>query len=174
MEYFRIFDLPPKLDIDMADLQRRFHELSRQHHPDYHTTQSADAQERSLRMTALLNDAYRTLRDPTRRAEYLVRSSGLDVDGRKVPQSLLMEVFEINEELEAVRAARAGGQVDAGALAGLAEFRTMLESRRGDYDAELTEAAWNPVPVRTNADLLWNALQKSSPGPRTSGTWNVK
>jgi molecular chaperone HscB len=65
-------------------------------------------------MTALINDAYRTLRNPVARVEYLLGLEGFKPDGSKVPQSLLMEVFEINEQLEEVKAGRASiEQIDS-------------------------------------------------------------
>jgi len=114
MNYFEVFELKPLLGIDLKALERKFHDLSRQYHPDYFTTASAEEKSRALRMTALLNDAYRTLRHPTRRVEYLLSLYGLKADGSKVPQALLMEVFEINEQLEEVKAGGASKeQVDA-------------------------------------------------------------
>ena len=109
MEYFEVFGLEPILNLDLGELQKKFHQLSRQYHPDYHTRATSEERERALHMTALLNDAYRILKDATKRAEYLVRSKGFVVDGSKVPQALLAEVFEINEEMEQLRSARQSG-----------------------------------------------------------------
>src|SRR5215467_8568142 len=103
MNYFEVFELPQLLGIDTAMLEKKFHQLSRSYHPDYYTTAPAEEKSRALRMTALLNDAYRTLRHPTRRVEYLLSLHGYKSDGSKVPQSLLLEVFEINEQLEEFR-----------------------------------------------------------------------
>src|SRR5437588_10688916 len=103
MNYFEVFELPRMLGIDLKALERKFHDLSRKYHPDYFTTAPADEKSRALRMTALLNDAYRTLRHPIRRVEYLLALHGFKSDGSKVPQSLLMEVFDINEQLEDIR-----------------------------------------------------------------------
>jgi molecular chaperone HscB len=152
MEYFEIFGLPPKLAIEPLELERRFHRLSREHHPDFHTTQSPEERERALRMSALLNDAYRTLRDPTRRVGYLLRSNGLEPDGSRVPQALLAEVFEINEELDEVRAARQRGE-DVAEVEG--RLRGLLESigrKRAEYDRELLEAGarWDAVVDRSD------------------------
>jgi molecular chaperone HscB len=107
MDYFEVFGLPRLLGIDTAALEKTFHELSRKYHPDYFTTASAAEKTQAVRMTALLNDAYRTLRHPIRRVEYLLSLYGLKGDGSKVPQTLLMEVFEINEHMEEVKAGRA-------------------------------------------------------------------
>src|SRR5215472_19335798 len=103
MDYFEVFGLPRALGIDLAALEKTFHALSRKYHPDYFTTASPAEKTQAVRMTALLNDAYRTLRHPVRRVEYLLSLYGLKSDGSKVPQSLLMEVFEINEQLEDIR-----------------------------------------------------------------------
>ena len=92
MDYFKMFDLPHMLSLDLGVLEKKFHELSRQHHPDYHKTLSDPEQEESLKMSALLNNAYRTLRDPTMRAEYLLSSSGFTIDSSKVPQLSLIHI----------------------------------------------------------------------------------
>src|ERR1051326_5318545 len=103
MNYFEVFELPQALGIDTKALEKKFHALTREYHPDYFSNASKEEKTRALRMTALLNDAYRTLRQPTKRVEYLLSLHGLKADGSKVPQSLLMEVFEINEQLEDIR-----------------------------------------------------------------------
>src|SRR5438105_14598698 len=107
MDYFEVSGLPRLLGIDTAALEKTFHELSRKYHPDYFSTAPAAQKTQAVRMTALLNDAYRTLRHPVRRVDYLLSLSGLKSDGSKVPQSLLMEVFEINEQLAEAKAGHA-------------------------------------------------------------------
>ena len=134
MDYFEVFGLPRTLGIDLAALEKTFHDLSRKYHPDYFTTAPADEKSRALRMTALLNDAYRTLRHPTHRVEYLLSLNGLKADGSKVPQSLLMEVFEINEQLEEVKAGRASiEQIDS--------LRAQIREKREEFDSELLKAS---------------------------------
>ena len=68
--YFLFFGLEPKLTVDPDALQRRFYELSRQWHPDRFSRKPASAQAQALEATAILNDGYRTLKDPVKRAEY--------------------------------------------------------------------------------------------------------
>jgi molecular chaperone HscB len=135
MNYFEVFELPQKLAIDATALEKQFHRLSRQHHPDYFAAAAPEERSRALRMTALLNDAYRTLRQPTRRVEYLVSLYGFKPDGSKVPQSLLMEVFEINEQLEELRAA---GKDDRSQLD---DIQRQVRQKRERFDSELDEAA---------------------------------
>ena len=72
-DFFEVFGLERRLAIDGAALQRRFYELSRQWHPDFHGSASADVQARALEASARVNAAYRALRDPLPRVEYLIR-----------------------------------------------------------------------------------------------------
>src|SRR5215471_9837886 len=110
MDYFDVFGWFKILGLDLAAFEKTFHELSRKYHLDYFSIVVLVEKTQVVRMTALLNDAYRTLRHPVRRVEYLLSLYGLKSDGSKVPQSLLMEVFEINEQLEEVKAGRANPQ----------------------------------------------------------------
>ena len=75
-EYFSVFGLEPRLNLDLAALEREFHRLSRRLHPDRFTRASENEKQWSLADTALLNDAYRTLKDPLRRTEYLLKLAG--------------------------------------------------------------------------------------------------
>src|SRR5437867_4763391 len=134
MNYFEVFGLPRVLGIDLAALEKTFHHLSRQYHPDYFSTAPPAEKTQAVRMTALLNDAYRTLRHPIRRVEYLLSLYGFKSDGSKVPQALLMEVFEINEQMEEVKAGRASvEEVDS--------LRAQIKEKRERFDAQLQEAA---------------------------------
>ena len=106
MTFFEFFELPRNLVIDLKDLEKRFYTLSRKWHPDMFARKSEAEKQQSLDATALLNDAYRVLRDPIRRSLYLLKLEGFDIgeQGTKdVPPELLEEVFELNmaiEELE--------------------------------------------------------------------------
>lgn len=105
-DYFAVFGLERRLKVDEAGLQRKFYELSRQYHPDRFAAAPPTEQEYALEMTALLNDAYRVLRDPVKRAEYLLKSEGFDIGEQRsnnVPPELLEEVFELNMMLEELR-----------------------------------------------------------------------
>jgi molecular chaperone HscB len=102
-DYFAFFSLPRSLSIDTAVLQKKFYELSRQLHPDRYAGRPADEQQYALDATALLNDAYRVLREPVSRAEYLLKLEGFDIGEQRskdVPPELLEEVFELNMMLE--------------------------------------------------------------------------
>ncbi len=104
--YYDFFELERKLKLDTEGLQKRFYDLSRQWHPDRFTRRSSDEQARALEATSLLNDGYRTLRDPVRRAEYLLTEEGFPIGEQRskdVPPELLEEVFELNMMLEELK-----------------------------------------------------------------------
>jgi molecular chaperone HscB len=107
-DYFAVFALPRKLTIDLADLERRYYALSRQLHPDLFHDRSASEQAASVRTSALVNRAYRTLRDPVQRALYWLSLHGesLGRDNERVPPALAARVFEVQEKLEELRDAR--------------------------------------------------------------------
>lgn len=105
-DYFEFFGFPRKLTVDDGILQKRFYELSRKWHPDRFTRASTEEQNQALEATSLLNDGYRTLKDPVKRAEYLLTQEGFPIGeqrSRDVPPELLEEVFELNMLLEELR-----------------------------------------------------------------------
>ena len=102
MRFYEALGLEPKLAIDLEDLKKRFYQRSRQWHPDRFSRASAEEKQLALDMTAVLNDAFRTLRDPVARAEYFLRESGIEVS-KEAPPELLEEVFELNMALEELR-----------------------------------------------------------------------
>ncbi len=102
-DYFRFFGFERTFSLDVTELERRFYDLSRQLHPDLFFRAMPREQRYSLEATAILNDAYRTLRDPVSRAEYLLTGLGeapADKQRQDVPPELLEEVFELNELME--------------------------------------------------------------------------
>ena len=103
MTYFEFLGLDRKLAIDPKDLEKRFYSLSRQYHPDMHSRKSQAERDQAEENTAILNDAYRALKDPIARAEYLLKLEGFDIGeqgSKDVPPELLEEVFELNMALE--------------------------------------------------------------------------
>lgn len=100
-DYFSALGLPRKLAIDLQDLERRYYELSRRFHPDFFQTAPPRERLTSLENSALVNKAYRTLRDPLARAEYLVkleRGAGTEIQ-TEAPRALFEEILELNELL---------------------------------------------------------------------------
>ena len=103
MDFFSFLSLPRKLNLDMADFEQRYRALSRQFHPDYFYNAAPAERRASLEKSSYLNDAYRTLRNPISRVEYLLKLEGLAPQGpeqasKQVPAGLLEEVFALNEQ----------------------------------------------------------------------------
>jgi molecular chaperone HscB len=159
VDYFSFFGFPRKLNLDAAALEKEFYALSRRLHPDVFG-QAAD-QERawSLEQSSLLNDAYRTLKDPIKRTEYLLRLEGVELEEQSrqatekaratgelkkqvVPPDLLEEVFELNLHLEELKMQKKMGENDPALLEEIATAKRSLEEQ---YDALLNElkAQWN-------------------------------
>ena len=156
--YFTFFSLSPKLAIDTAALEKAFYALSRRLHPDRFAGKPAAEQEAALRESSLLNDAYRTLKDPIARTEYLLKLEGVELEEQSkaateaarttgkakqqiVPPDLLEEAFELNMQLEEMRAAKKMGEDDP-------QLRKDLLAAKGGFDAKMQatqaelEALW--------------------------------
>jgi len=110
MTHFEVFGLPPSLEIDARALEQKLRDLSLAHHPD--RVIQGDARERriALEKTTALNDAFKVLKDPVRRAFYLLKLKGVDLENEastaqtKMPLEFLEEVMERREQLELARA----------------------------------------------------------------------
>jgi molecular chaperone HscB len=158
--YFTLFQLPQHLNLDVAALEKQFYALSRRLHPDRFAAKPASEQEAALSASSHLNDAYRTLRDPISRTQYLLKMEGVELEEQSkaateaarvtgeqkkqvVPPELLEEVFELNMQLQEMRAARQMGEEEP-------ELRRDLMTAKDAFDAKMVE---------TQAELegLWSA-----------------
>ncbi len=113
--YYEFFGIDRKLLLDHGALQKRFYELSRIWHPDRFSRKGANEQAEALEATAVLNDGYRTLRDPVRRAEYLLTEEGFPIAEQRskdVPPELLEEVFELNMSLEELKSGAESARIE--------------------------------------------------------------
>jgi len=115
--YFDFYDLPETFQPDEAALKRRYYALSREYHPDFHATESAEQQQEVLRISTLNTNAYRTLSNADLRMAYILEQHGLLEEGKQtMPPDFLMEVMELNEqimELEFEPDPEVAGRVDA-------------------------------------------------------------
>jgi molecular chaperone HscB len=141
-DYFSFFGLPRKLVVDLADLDVRFRRLSRQFHPDYFYTASGPERLASLERASYLNDAYRVLRQPLDRAEYLLKLEGLPSvgthqDAQELPAGVLEEMFALNEELDEIRGAREAGASPEQLGARIEAARRPVEERAARQEAQL-------------------------------------
>jgi molecular chaperone HscB len=153
-DFFAFFGLPRLLQLDEERLEGEFYKLSRKLHPDVYSRASEREQQWSLEKTSQLNDAYRTLKDPISRTEYLLMLEGIQLEEQSkvateqarafgvekkqtVPAELLEEAFELNMLLEE---AKMGG-VDEDLRAQLTVTREGLSARLNTMQDEL-RAAW--------------------------------
>ncbi len=136
-DYFQVLGVPRRLLVDAEALQQRYYELNRRLHPDLYQTGPEKARQASLQNTAAVNRAYRTLRDPTERALYWLslHNEKLSSNNKSVPRELATLVFEVQEQLEELRAAR-GTDAQRAIEEDIAAARTELRQRQ----AVLTEA----------------------------------
>jgi len=155
-DYFSVFGLTQRLDLDLGVLEHQFHRLSRKLHPDRFARASENEKEWSLADTALLNDAYRTLKDPVRRTEYLLKLNGAEIGeehagkerrrhemgASRVPADLLEEAFELNMQLEEMRMARKMGETDEELQRSLEQAKTKFDGLLDEVDSNL-RAEWH-------------------------------
>jgi molecular chaperone HscB len=158
-DYFAYLGLPQKLQIDRAELESNFYTLSRRLHPDVYFRRPEQERQLSIDATALLNDAYRTLKDPVSRAEYLLSLHGLkkrDDSTAGAPPELLEEVFELNMALEEIRH-------------GDTSVRPQLEAARTKFEGMLAEAGrslqdlfseWDRTEQRSVLERILSVLQR--------------
>lgn len=117
--HFDVFDLPRRHALDVSELERRYRELSRHWHPDRFSRAPAAERAAVLARATDLNEAYRVLKSPTRRAEYLLKLAGIDVNDESAGNKLALdpaflgEILELREELAEARAAGDAGRVRA-------------------------------------------------------------
>jgi molecular chaperone HscB len=165
-DYFLFLGLPRKLNLSLNDLEQRFRGLSRQFHPDYFFNASPAERRASLERSSYLNDAYRTLKSPVTRLEYLLQLQGLvrnpgrgageedDASKQVVPPDLLEEVFALNEELDEIRDLRASGTPGDQLRARLEKARVPIEAKRQSHEAQLEDlfAKWDALLDHGAAD----------------------
>jgi len=155
-DYFSFFGLSRKLNIDLSGLEREFHQFSRKLHPDVFSQATPQEQEWSLQKSSQMNDAYRTLRDPIARTEYLLKLEGVQLEEQSkaatekarqtgeakkqvVPPDLLEEVFELNMQLEEARMNKKMGEVDVNLEGELKQTKKNLEAKFDALDHELKQ-----------------------------------
>src|SRR5450631_1315653 len=158
VNYFSFFGLPRKLNVDLVRLEKEFYELSRKLHPDLNARADKREQEWSLEQSSMLNDAYRTLKDPIKRTQYLLHLEGVELEEQSksatekaratgeikkqiVPPDLLEEVFELNMHLEELRMNKKVGDDDPALFEEIGKAKLSLETKHAALLQEL-QAYW--------------------------------
>jgi molecular chaperone HscB len=156
VDYFTFFGLPRKLNLDVPAMEKDFYELSRKLHPDLNASAGSQEQEWSLQQSSLLNDAYRTLKDPIKRTQYLLKLEGVELEEQSktateqarstgqlkkqiVPPDLLEEVFELNMQLEELRAQKKMGEDDPALIEEIGRQKLELEEKLEALRLELQD-----------------------------------
>ncbi len=159
VDYFTFFGLTRKLNLDTALLEQGFYEMSRKLHPDLNARATPQEQQWILEQSSHLNDAYRALKDPIKRTEYLLRLEGVELEEQSkaatekaraageikkqvVPPDLLEEVFELNLQLEELRAQKKLGEDDPALIEEIGRQKFELEEKYEALSQELTRH-WN-------------------------------
>jgi molecular chaperone HscB len=171
-DYFTCFGFPRRLTIDQNKLEAKFYELSRAFHPDFYQDKSATEQRISLGNAATLNTAYRTLRDPIQRTEYL-----LDLEAGAVkeirtspPADLFEEILELQDTLEEYRAADRASEAGQQLRAKLQAEQHTLEQHKRDMEGRLQRlfTEWDALqdrgeatgPARAERDRLLKQMRE--------------
>jgi molecular chaperone HscB len=180
VDYFTFFGLPPKLNVNIPALEKDFYEFSRKLHPDLSARATTQEQEWSLEQSSLLNDAYRTLRDPIKRTHYLLKLEGIELEEQSksatekaratgevkkqiVPPDLLEEVFELNMQLEELRMNKKMGDDDPNLSKEIATHKASLEAKHEALFQEL-QTYWTE----------WDALINRNHGSRAPAEERAK
>lgn len=170
VDYFSFFGLPRKLNVDLAELERDFYALSRKLHPDLSAGSGSQEQEWSLEQSSMLNDAYRTLKDPVKRTQYLLHLEGVELEEQSktateqaratgamkkqiVPPDLLEEVFELNMQLEELRMNKKMGDDDSALIEEIGKQKSSLEAKHEALIEELQKywKTWDSLIERGQA-----------------------
>jgi molecular chaperone HscB len=163
-DHFRVLNMPKTFALDLGLAEAHFRELSRIVHPDRFATSDPRAKRFSTQRTVQLNEAWRTLKDPVRRAEYLLLQAG----------------FEIGAETGASRPGTTGGArekipVPPRLLGDILELREELADARGGGDHARVQALGRDVRRRLGATMEHVAAtfarmeSRSELGPNAKG-----
>jgi molecular chaperone HscB len=172
MTHFEFFGLRKKLNLNEQQLQKEFYALSRKLHPDVYARATANEQEWSLQKTSQLNDAYRTLKDPIARTQYLLSLEGIQLEEQSksatdaarqsgeekkqaVPPELLEEVFELNMQLQELKM----GERDPNMVAQLESAKKNFEQKLDDSNFELRKY-WDAWDNAKDSESEKNAMDE--------------
>ena len=164
VDYFTFFGLSRKLDLNVVALEKEFYVLSRKLHPDLNARAGSQEQAWCLEQSSLLNDAYRTLKDPIKRTQYLLGLEGVELEEQSksateqaratgevkkqiVPPDLLEEVFELNMQLEELRMQKKMGEDDPALLEEIGKQKLEFENKNEALldDLRTTWESWDAI-----------------------------
>ncbi len=176
-DYFAIFNLPHHLHIDLSQLEKSFYAQSRKLHPDRFAARPQSEQDEALAASSTLNDAYRTLKDPILRTQYLLSLEGVELEEQSksateaartsgtekkqlIPPELLEEVFDLNMQLMEMKSAKAMGEDDP-------QLRADLEAAKQTFDAKMSA-------TQTELESLWTRWDRALDDQNEGAGTNAK
>lgn len=150
--HFALFDLQPAFDIDQNQLSARYRELARKVHPDRFADAGEAEQRHAIEQSANLNEAYQTLKMPSRRARYLLTLQGreLPLEATVQDPAFLMQQMQWREELEALQ--------EEADLAGVASFKARLKQAQQTLNDRFA-ILWKDDSQREEAERLVRRMQ---------------
>jgi molecular chaperone HscB len=157
--HFERLGVPKRFALDVQEVERNYLARSRETHPDFHRMGSGDEQRTSLEQSAALNEAYATLREPFRRAEYLLQLEGgpTAAEHKEMASAFLEEMLELRMEIEELRE---GGNR---AASGIVLMEQQLNKRRdeliGDLACRFARVESPSAADGTKRDLLLQIRQ---------------
>ncbi|WP_395839050.1 co-chaperone HscB [Edwardsiella tarda] len=143
MDYFTLFGLPTRYEVDGNLLAARFQELQRQFHPDRFATAPERERLLAIQQAATINDGYQTLKHPLKRAEYLLSLHGFDINNEQQTMhdtAFLMEQMALREELEALAQQ---ADTEAALMNFAARIAKMVQTRSAQLVNDLDRQAWS-------------------------------
>lgn len=162
--YFELFGLPATYEIDTDALHDKYLTICRNTHPDQFVNESPEASRLAMRLSAQVNRAYETLRDPLLRAEYLIEAFGgrSAAEHKTVPPDLLQEVMGLREDIEEAAESqdtKAVGELRERVLARRKEVLEQIAALAGQLEQERDEAKLTDLRERLNVVKYFEHLR---------------
>ncbi|EHT7754352.1 TPA: co-chaperone HscB [Escherichia coli] len=142
MDYFTLFGLPARYQLDTQALSLRFQDLQRQYHPDKFASGSQAEQLAAVQQSATINQAWQTLRHPLMRAEYLLSLHGFDLASEQHTvrdTAFLMEQLELREELDEIEQAKDEARLESF----IKRVKEMFDTRHQLMVEQLDNETWD-------------------------------
>jgi molecular chaperone HscB len=143
--FFDLFGLPVGFEIDVTDLAARYRKLAREAHPDRFVGGSDAERRLAMQVTALLNEAFRVLKEPVSRARYLLELKGISFpEGTvaAVAPAFLMQQMELRERLDELHDDQGGLEQFSG------EVNALLREKEGLLRTQLAPQSWHPQQAK--------------------------
>ena len=139
--YFELFNLPEKFQIDSVKLQENYRSIQKEIHPDRFATSTENEKVQSMIKSTQVNDAYQTLKSPTKRAKYIL-SLHRSVEKITLPPDFLMQQMEWEEHLEDIE--KNNKELD--------QFKLAINKKYEEYSLMLStqidnEQNWNEAAI---------------------------